>query len=141
MVTIIAGSREIRDYDRVAAAIQASGWANQITEVVSGRAIGVDRLGERWAREHGIPIKEFKVTQADWRHLGRGAGCVRNREMAQYAAQFPGAALILVWDGDSTGSANMLSEAKLAGLKIYDEQHSGKNNLAVQRRPFSLDDI
>lgn len=138
MKAVIAGSREITDYRRVVAAIQASGWASYITEVISGRAIGVDRLGERWAKEQGIPIKEFEVSRADWKYLGRGAGCVRNREMAQYASQFSGSALILVWDGQSTGSANMLAEAKLAKLKIYDEQCP---NLAPVRRPFSLDEI
>lgn len=141
MKAIIAGSREITDYARVVAAIEASGWAAQITEVVSGHAIGVDRLGERWAKERGIPIKEFEVTVADWKHLGKRAGCVRNREMAQYAAQFPGSALILVWDGQSTGSANMLAEAKLAKLKVYDEQWPEEDNIEVTRTPFSLDEI
>lgn len=139
MIAIIAGSRKITDFGRVVAAITASGWADQITEVVSGRAIGVDRLGERWAAEHGIPVKEFEVFREDWKYQGRGAGCARNREMAQYAAQFPGAALILVWSGHSTGSANMLAEAKLAGLRIYDEQR--RSNLAEARRPFSIDEI
>ncbi len=140
MVTIIAGSRTVVSYARVSAAIEASSWAEQITEVVSGHARGVDLLGERWADGRSIPIKRFDVTETDWKHMGRGAGCVRNREMAQYAAQFPGAALILVWDGHSTGSANMLAEAKLARLRIYDEQDPG-NNLGPARRPFSLDEI
>lgn len=114
MKVIIAGSRSITDYMRVTAAILASGWADQITEVVSGRAIGVDRLGEQWAKKRGISIKYFEVTAEDWKHLGRGAGCVRNREMAQYAD-----ALILVWDKRSKGSVSMWQEAKLAGLRIF----------------------
>lgn len=137
MVVIIAGSREIEDYEQVCVAVEASGWAQLITKVVSGRARGVDLLGERWAEEHGLPVEKFPVTDQDWRTLGKRAGCLRNRDMAQYAAQFVGSGLILVWDGISDGSANMLKEAKLAGLKIYAPG-------AVEsptRRPFSLDEI
>jgi hypothetical protein len=44
---------------------------------------------------------------AKWDKYGKAAGPLRNREMAAYAD-----ALILVWDGKSRGSANMLAEAK-----------------------------
>lgn len=46
MRTIIAGSRSITDYALIQKAVSESGF--EITEVVSGGAIGVDRLGERW---------------------------------------------------------------------------------------------
>jgi predicted Rossmann fold nucleotide-binding protein DprA/Smf involved in DNA uptake len=62
MRTIIAGSREITDY-----ALIERGMIDvpfNVTEVVSGGARGVDTLGERWARENGIPIKIFP---ADWK--------------------------------------------------------------------------
>ncbi len=40
----------------------------------------------------------------------------RNKEMALYAE-----ALILVWDGKSSGSQSMLKLAKERGLKIYEK--------------------
>lgn len=125
MKVIIAGSRSIVDYARVKIAIEASGF--EIAEVVSGKALGVDSLGERWAGENNIPVKPFP---ADWNDLshpdaviktGRSgrkydakAGYRRNRQMAEY-----GDALILVWDGESSGSSDMLKNAEELGLKIH----------------------
>lgn len=77
----------------VRAAVDASGF--RITEVVSGVAHGVDKLGERWAQAHKIPVKQFP---AQWNKYGNAAGPIRNREMAEYAD-----ALIAVWDGQSRG--------------------------------------
>lgn len=98
MKVIIAGSRNIKDYKLVVDAIRASGYS--ITEVVSGCATGVDTLGEQWARANDIPIKEMP---ADWARHGNSAGPQRNRAMAEYAD-----AAIVVWDGYSRGSRNMI---------------------------------
>jgi hypothetical protein len=106
--TIIAGSRSITDIAQVQRAITGSGF--YITEVVSGKARGVDSLGEMEARRRRIPVKFFP---ADW-SKGPCAGPMRNRQMADYAE-----ALILIWDGKSKGSANMLQEAKKRGLGIF----------------------
>ncbi len=111
MKTIIAGSRGIDEYQLVVEAVEESGWFKDITEVVSGGARGPDRLGEMWAKYHQIPIKLFP---ADWDRLGRGAGHIRNAQMADYAD-----ALIAVYDGHSRGTANMIQRAKSKGLKVY----------------------
>jgi len=109
MKLIIAGSRGIDDYDRVADAVDASGYAPD--EVVSGTARGVDTLGERWAREHGVPVRRMP---ADWDEHGRAAGPIRNREMAAY-----GDALVAVWDEQSAGTRSMLREAYSRNLEMY----------------------
>jgi hypothetical protein len=57
MKTIVAGSRSITDYEIVQRAMELAPWP--ITEVKSGTAPGVDRLGEHWAGEHSVPVKEF----------------------------------------------------------------------------------
>lgn len=111
MKTIIAGTRTIANPALVAQAIRASSWAAQITEVVSGKAPGVDTLGEQWAHARGLPVVEFP---ADWDRHGKAAGPIRNEAMACYAD-----ALILVWDGVSPGSANMLKIARQRGLRVY----------------------
>jgi predicted Rossmann fold nucleotide-binding protein DprA/Smf involved in DNA uptake len=107
--TIIAGSRNIVEYQALLDAIVASGF--EITEVVSGGARGVDSLGERYAKEKGISLKIFP---ADWESHGRKAGIMRNTEMAHYAD-----ALIAVWDGLSPGTLNMINQAQSRGLKVY----------------------
>ena len=106
MRVIIAGTRykdkenkiPFDDYNLVVEAIERSGF--KITEVVSGTAIGADRLGEQWARANNVPIKEMP---ADWIRHGNAAGPMRNRQMAEYAD-----AAVVVWDGKSPGSRNMI---------------------------------
>ena len=108
MKTIIAGSRNITDYTLVEAAVKESGF--EITEVVSGAARGVDRLGEVWADQHQIVYRQFK---ADWNTHGKAAGFIRNQEMADYAE-----ALVAVWNG-SRGTKDMITRATNRGLKVH----------------------
>lgn len=70
-----------------------------VTAVISGTAEGADKAGEAWARHHGIPVVPVP---ADWAHLGKRAGHVRNRQMASIADVG-----IVFWDGVSGGAANM----------------------------------
>lgn len=98
MKVIIAGSRNITDYALVVQSINRSGY--NITEVVSGCATGVDRLGEQWALMNNIPVKEMP---ADWNRHGKSAGPYRNRAMSIYAD-----AAIIIWDGESRGTRNMI---------------------------------
>lgn len=107
MKVIIAGSRSITSYEAVRKAIAASSF--EITEVVSGGARGVDRLGERWADENDIPITQFIP---DW-NIGKQAGYLRNIEMADYAD-----ALIAVYDGASKGTQHMIDIATRKNLKV-----------------------
>lgn len=111
MKVIIAGSRDITDYRLVAKAMQE--FPEEVTEVVSGGANGVDKLGEEWAVNHGIPIKRFV---ADWRAHGKAAGPIRNREMANYVSDM--GALVALWDGKSAGTRNMIQEATRRGLLV-----------------------
>ena len=74
-------------------AIEARGMASQVTEIVSGGAKGVDRLGEWYARQRGLPCKAFP---AQWAKYGKSAGPIRNAEMAEYADYG-----VAVWDGVS----------------------------------------
>jgi len=109
MKVIIAGSREITDYNKVETAIKAINLP--ITEVVSGTAKGVDRLGEQWAEAHNIPVKKFP---ADWNTYGKKAGYIRNEMMANYAD-----ALIAIWDGKSKGTKHMINLARTYELVVF----------------------
>lgn len=125
MKTIVAGSRAIKDYLVVLEAIKESKF--EISEIVCGEANGVDEIGKIYAQDFGIKIASFpakwdnlthpdaliKVNKYGKKYDAR-AGFRRNEEMAVYAD-----ALILVWDGKSPGSANMLKTAEKHGLKIF----------------------
>lgn len=109
MRTIIAGTRTITDYSKLELAIQDSGFS--ITTVLCGGSRGVDALGEQYALANDIPIEYY---YANWDAHGNAAGPIRNTEMANNAE-----ALILVWDGVSRGSSDMLQKATTKGLKIF----------------------
>lgn len=112
MITIIAGSRNIWDYNKVKAAVKNSGF--DIDTVVSGTAGGVDRLGERWAKDNDIDVKRFP---AEWGKYGKRAGYLRNKKMAEIAD-----ALVAIWDGKSKGTKHMINIAEEKGLKVYIEK-------------------
>lgn len=109
MRVIIAGSRGIENPWTVEQAIRHSGF--QITEVVSGGAKGVDRIGESWAAFTNVPCTQFIP---DWKKLGKSAGFIRNLAMAEYAD-----ALIAVWDGESPGTKHMIEIMQKKDKPIY----------------------
>ena len=109
MKVIIAGGRNIHDYTLVLSALKESTFIP--SEIVSGMAPGVDTLAIQYANENNLPLIEF---HADWVQYKRAAGPIRNRQMAEY-----GDALIAIWDGESRGTMNMISEATKRGLKVY----------------------
>jgi hypothetical protein len=97
-----------------------------IDHVVSGAAAGVDLIGMQWARDRGIPIRTYIP---DWETYGRAAGPLRNAKMASNAE-----ALILIWDGQSRGSASMLREARKRNLLIYECLITGSYRVHTWRR-------
>ncbi len=129
MKVIVAGSRQILDYQLVSAVISntLSKYNIQITELVSGCAGGVDSLGEQWALENSVPVNPFP---AEWDNLtvpnalirtnkyekeyNARAGFQRNEAMADY-----GDILIAIWDGKSPGTKYMINTAKSKGLTVY----------------------
>lgn len=123
---IIAGTRSFKDYKTVVKAIEASGWAEDIKEVVCGMAYGVDELGFQWATENEIKIKEFP---ADWKNLkvegavirensygkyNASAGRQRNEQMAEYAD-----VLIAVIKDNSPGTTHMIECMKKLDKEVY----------------------
>lgn len=102
MKLIIAGSRDVRDYGLIKDAVAWSKF-DIPSEIVSGTAQGVDRLGERFARDKGLDIAQF---EADWDTKGKAAGPIRNQEMAEYAD-----GLLAIWDGNSAGTRSMIEKA------------------------------
>lgn len=109
MRIIIAGSRTITNYNSVVEAIEESRF--NITTIISGRANGIDQLGERYGKEHNIPIDMYP---ADWVQYGKRAGYIRNQQMASNAD-----GLIAIWDGVSEGTNHMINIAKHKKLLIF----------------------
>lgn len=91
-----------------------SGWANDITEVISGTCRGPDQFGERWAERNGVLVTRMP---ASWQTELRAAGIRRNIRMAEYAG--PDGAVIAVWDGKSRGTKHMFEYARSQGMKVF----------------------
>jgi len=108
---IVAGSRTFLDYDFLCQKLdRLLSQTQEEVEIVSGTAAGADRLGERYAAEHNLPVKQFP---ADWDGLGKRSYHVRNAQMAAYSTH-----CVLFWDGRSRGTAGMAALAKKHGLVL-----------------------
>lgn len=118
---IIAGGRKFDDYQKLRKYCDIILKNKENVEIVSGKALGADKLGEDYAKERGYPIRPFP---APWnetegkpsneigvnrygKKYWKLAGHHRNEQMAKYAD-----ALIAFWDGKSTGTKNMIELAK-----------------------------
>lgn len=119
MKLIIAGSRTISlDVHLLNDLIgNIIGWENIDELVHGGCPSGIDKdcanLLEFYAEDScDIPNKVFN---ADWETHGKAAGPIRNKEMAEYSG-----GLLLIWDGESNGSKNMLKEMNKLGKPIYE---------------------
>ncbi len=113
---IVAGGRDFDNYILLSETLDVVLERYTLSEVsiVSGCCRGTDALGERYAKEHGIPVVRFP---ADWLEYGKAAGPIRNRKMAEYASEGEGV-LVAFWDGRSRGTASMIRLAEKAGLHI-----------------------
>ena len=134
---IIAGSRTFNNYGVLSNIVDhilrtqllTRGYKLEEIEIICGLAKGADSLGKMYALSNGLDIKYFP---ADWQHLGKSAGCIRNRQMAEYASYKKGyGALIAFWDGESKGTKNMIDTAKEYGLKTYVYNYINRNSYTI----------
>jgi hypothetical protein len=96
MKILIAGSRGFNDYALLCKVMNYLFKDKKIDVIISGGAYGADKLGERYAREHNIAIKQYLP---DWQTFGKSAGIRRNKLMC-YDADM----LVAFWDGESRGT-------------------------------------
>lgn len=108
---IVAGPRDLFDYDLVERTIDFVLSGNPDVVIFHGGANGVDADADKYARKRGLG---FRVFEADWKKFGLSAGPKRNREMAQVAKM-----LIAIWNGNSRGTRNMIREARKRKLIVH----------------------
>jgi len=110
---IIAGCRDFDEYallkERCNHYLQEKMVTHNVI-IVSGHASGADALGEKFAKEHGLPCETHP---ADWKSHGRAAGPIRNAEMAEVSD-----ALIAFWDGQNPGTRSMIELARKKDLQV-----------------------
>lgn len=80
------------------------------TEIVSGGAVGIDRLAEIYARQNNIPTKIFLP---DYDKYGKRAPIMRNNEIVAYSQY-----VIAFWDGESHGTAYTVATCIKEGVPV-----------------------
>lgn len=116
MKLIIAGSRSITDSDIVRKGIKESSFdMENVDEIIHGDSDeGVDSLVNSVVPDskeiNTFPYQEFM----DEAPHPKVAPLIRNEEMAKR-----GDALLAIWDGESSGTENMIENAKENDLEIY----------------------
>ncbi len=81
-----------------------------ITLLIEGGATGADYMARKFAEWQGIPVKTFN---AEWSRYGNAAGPIRNKRMLDEGKPD----LVVAFEGRK-GTANMVSQAKKAGVKV-----------------------
>lgn len=117
MKLIIAGSRNIQDHHVVLEAIKSSNFnMNNVDTLLSGGAEGVDRIAEDiFENKYESDISLYPVDEyTDKAPKDEVAPLIRNSDMAENAD-----ALIAVWDGNSTGTEDMIEKARKNNLDLY----------------------
>ncbi len=84
-----------------------------VTEIVSGGARGIDTCAREYAQANGIKLTEFLP---DYSRYGRGAPLKRNLEIIAYAD-----VVLAFWDGKSHGTKYVIDNCKKQNvpIKVY----------------------
>ncbi len=109
---VVAGSREGIPPELVYRAITV--WVSKYGKpelILSGKARGVDRLGELWAKNNKVDVLPFP---ANWDKFGKVAGHIRNEKMAIACSHG------LVIHNNSPGSLNIVMHLRKLNKPIIE---------------------
>jgi len=107
---LVSGSLSFDDYELLAATLDRFLADKQNVVIVTGGATGAESLGERYAGDCGLVVKQYL---ADWERYGRGAKVIRNTQMIDAADQ-----AVFFWDGKNKGIAELIEKAEAKGIPV-----------------------
>ncbi len=81
-----------------------------VTEIVSGGAVGVDFSAREYALKNGIKIKEFLP---EYEKYGKSAPLKRNLQIIEYSDE-----IFAFWNGKSRGTAFVIKNSRKMGKKL-----------------------
>lgn len=110
MKLAIVGSRNFTDYNMMCKFIESKFDISDIDAIVSGGAKGADKLAERFAANHNLLLL---VKEADWKHYGRAAGPMRNKQIIGEAD-----AVVAFPSHSSKGTLNSMNLARKACKRL-----------------------
>ena len=79
-------------------------------EIVSGGAVGVDSIAQKYAEQNNI---RFTVFLPEYKLYGRAAPIVRNKLIVDYADK-----VVAFWDGRSKGTLSVIKYAEKTGKAL-----------------------
>ena len=129
----IVGSRSFDDYECLCQVIAKHlSPSDKIDCVISGGAKGADSLSERYAREHGYPIK---IYPAEWELHGPAAGYMRNIDIIKACD-----ICFAIWDGGSKGTFDAMRLCEELGkpYHIYYFKKPVQGQIYQQARQLSI---
>ena len=119
--------------EKLESGLRAIFTTERVDEEVCGMACGADEYGASFAKQLGIPVKEFpaywdNTTPSPTEPVSIGvnkrgdkyntvAGINRNRRMAEYVSSFPNGIVVALPGG--AGTLNMINVGYRHGLKVY----------------------
>ncbi|MBE6605119.1 MAG: hypothetical protein E7639_05390 [Ruminococcaceae bacterium] len=83
---------------------------DDVEEIVSGGAVGVDACAAMYAKNKGLKLTEFLP---QYERYGRAAPIVRNKKIVDYADK-----IIVFWNGSSRGTLSVIQYAKKTGKPL-----------------------
>ena len=110
MKVAVIGSRGFDDYEKLKSILELF----PITLIISGGAIGADKLSERYASEKGIQTQIFLP---QWDLFGKKAGFLRNTTIIENS-EF----VVAFWNSSSRGTRDSIGKAnklKRTTLIVY----------------------
>lgn len=81
-----------------------------VTEIVSGGAKGVDKCARKYAENHNIKITEFLP---EYSKYGKAAPLKRNIQIIEYADE-----VLAFWNGKSKGTKHVIDSCEKLGKKV-----------------------
>lgn len=126
MNIIVAGGRNFENYTLLKFKLNKILKTCSDITIIEGGAQGADRLARKYAKEKGYKYKTF---EANWNDLHSTNCLVKvNKQGFEYNALAGhnrnllmadnGVALVAFWDGQSTGTKDMIEIAKNKGLPV-----------------------
>lgn len=107
----IVGSREINNPEILMTELKKVPHLEQVTEIVSGGANGIDSLAKQYAEENGLKLTEFLP---DYKSFGRCAPLARNTQIVEYAD----VVLAIPVKGSSRGTRDSMRKAEKFGKRL-----------------------
>lgn len=84
--------------------------SEEVEEIVSGGAVGIDFCAAEYAKNKGVKLTEFLP---QYERYGRAAPIVRNKKIVDYADK-----IIVFWNGSSKGTLSVIKYAQKTGKPL-----------------------